>query len=254
MRTDRPLSRLKYTKWFIGALSVLVILAPVMAAAAPGALRKSKILPVATRWYLLAPPFSFHAAGVSLQLQAPLDRWVARDSTETLEDCQEQRNNMMRMYRSADITSTSVQIKQMIYHYSVCVFSADPRLKTYRFNARQSADDALLGDYEAGDHGLAGPFLQGAGFSENTHSLGDTRRENGNMSVPTMLLGIVVIAITGSLCGWLLEPRRNELYVWTPACPNEVEALRGCYCIIGPISHRSGATPRKYHSIGPACL
>jgi hypothetical protein len=43
-----------------------------------------------------------------------------------------------------------------------------------------------------------------------------------------MLLGIAIIAITGSLCGWLLEPCRNKLYVWTPACLNEIEALRGC--------------------------
>jgi hypothetical protein len=225
---DKSSARLKHTKWFVGALSALVILAPVMAAAAPGALRKSKTLPAVARWYLLAPPFGFHAPGVSLQLQAPLNRWVAMDSTETIEDCEEQRNNMMRMYLNADINSTAVQIKQLIYHYSVCVFSADPRLKTYRFDAFQSADDALLRDDEVGDQGLAGPFLQGAGFSDNARSPGDTRRENRNMSVPTMLLGIAIIAITGSLCGWLLEPCRNKLYVWTPACLNEIEALRGC--------------------------
>ena len=228
MKTDRPLSRLKRTKWFIGALSALVILAPVMAAAAPGALRKSKTLPAVARWYLLAPPFGFHAAGVSLQLQAPLNRWVGLDSTETIEDCEEQRNNMIRMYQSADITSTAVQIKQLVYHYSVCVFSVDPRLKTYHFNMSQAADDALLRNDEGGDQGLASPFLQGAGFSDNARSLRDTRCKNRNMSVPGMLLGIVIIAITGSLCGWLLEPRRHKLYVWIPDCLNEIEALRGC--------------------------
>jgi hypothetical protein len=211
---DKSSSRLRHTKSFVGALSALVILVPVMAAAAPAALRKSKTFPAVAKWYLLAPPFIFHARGLPLQLQAPLNLWATMDSTETIEDCEEQRNNMMRMYRSADISSPAVQIKQLFYHYSVCVSAADPRLKTYRFNGFQPADDVLLIDDGAGDHNLAGPFPQGAGFSDNAHNPSDTRPENRNMSVPTMLSGLAIIAITGSLCGWLLEPRRKKAFIF----------------------------------------
>ena len=217
IRTDakaKSSDRLKHTKWLIGALVVLTF---VMVAPAPAALGKSKSLSVVARWYLLVPPFLLYGPGFRVQLQAPLDLWVAVDSTDTVRDCEEQQNNMKRMYISADINSTAVQNKQLIYHYSVCVFSGDPRLANYRFKVSQAKGDALLRDNEAESHDLAGLCLRGAGLSDSTHSSSDARLKNRNMSVPTMLLGVVIIAITGSLCGWLVEPSRNRrFYLWIP--------------------------------------
>jgi hypothetical protein len=134
---------LKHAQWFIGALVIFMF---VMVASTAAALGKGKSLFVVAKWYLLVPPFVFHGPGCRVQLQAPLDLWIAVDSTNTLGDCEEQRNNMRRMYRSANINSTAVQVRQLVYHYSVCVFSADPRLANYRFKASQARADPLLRD------------------------------------------------------------------------------------------------------------
>jgi hypothetical protein len=204
---DKSSNEHKHSKCFISVLSVLVILMPVMAAAAPATHRKSNTISAVVRWYLLAPPFDSFAASPPLQLQAPLDRWVAMDSTESIKDCEEQRDNVTRMYRNADISSTAIQIKQLIYQYSVCVCSADPRIRDHNFKVIEVSSDNLLRlrNDKSGDH-LAGLFPLGVRFFTNTHRPSDTTLKNRNMSTPTLLLGVVIIAITGSLCGWLLEP------------------------------------------------
>ena len=45
--------------------------------------------------------------------------------------CDEERNNMVRMYRSGGMTSMATQFKLWLYHNSVCVSSADPRLREF---------------------------------------------------------------------------------------------------------------------------
>ena len=80
-------------------------------------------------WYLLTPPFSPPDPPGPLQLNAPLSQWNQMDSSDTAAGCEEQRSNMIRMYSSGDMTSVTIQFKLWLYHNSVCVSSADPRLK-----------------------------------------------------------------------------------------------------------------------------
>ena len=62
-------------------------------------------------WYLLTPPFVSGDPPGRLQLNAPLGRWSQMDSSDSASDCDEQRNNMVRMYRSGDMTSMATQFK-----------------------------------------------------------------------------------------------------------------------------------------------
>jgi hypothetical protein len=82
-------------------------------------------------WYLLTPPFVSGDPPGRLQLNAPISRWSQVDSSDTASGCDEQRNNMVRMYRSGDMTSMATQFKLWVYHNSVCVSSADPRLEGF---------------------------------------------------------------------------------------------------------------------------
>jgi len=66
-----------------------------------------------------------------LQLKAPLSRRSQIDSSDSASGCDEQRNNMVRMYRSGDMTSMATQFKLWLYHNSVCISSADPRLREF---------------------------------------------------------------------------------------------------------------------------
>lgn len=45
---------------------------------------------------------------------------------------------MKQMYKSADITSTAIQFELLLYHYAVCVSSADPRLAPSQRASAQS--------------------------------------------------------------------------------------------------------------------
>jgi hypothetical protein len=82
-------------------------------------------------WYLLTPPFVPGDPPGRLQLNAPLGRWSQMDSSDSASGCDEQRNNMVRMYRSGDMTSMATQFKLWLYHNSVCVSSADPRQRGF---------------------------------------------------------------------------------------------------------------------------
>ena len=92
-------------------------------------LRYAAALGVLAAWYLLTPPFAPGDPPGPLQLRAPLSQWNQMDSSDTASGCDEQRNNMVRMYSSGDMTSVATQFKLWLYHNSVCVSSADPRLK-----------------------------------------------------------------------------------------------------------------------------
>jgi hypothetical protein len=92
-------------------------------------LRHASALGLLAAWYLLTPPFAPGDPPGPLQLRAPLSQWNQMDSSDTASGCDEQRNNMVRMYSSADMTSAATQFKLWLYHNSVCVSSADPRLK-----------------------------------------------------------------------------------------------------------------------------
>jgi len=91
-------------------------------------LRHAAALGLLAAWYLLTPPFAPGNPPGPLQLDAPLSKWNQMDSSDTAAGCDEQRNNMVRMYRSGDMTSMAIQFKLWLYHNAVCVSSADPRL------------------------------------------------------------------------------------------------------------------------------
>jgi hypothetical protein len=91
-------------------------------------LRHTAALGLFSAWYLLTPPFVPGNPPGPLQLNAPLSQWNQMDSSDTAAGCNEQRNNMVRMYRTADITSVAIQFKLLLYHNAVCVSAADPRL------------------------------------------------------------------------------------------------------------------------------
>jgi hypothetical protein len=92
-------------------------------------LRHAAALGLLAAWYLLTPPFTPGDPPGPLQLNAPLSQWSQMDSSDTAPGCDEQRNNMVRMYRSADTTSVAIQFKLWLYHNAVCVSSDDPRLR-----------------------------------------------------------------------------------------------------------------------------
>jgi len=83
-------------------------------------------------WYLLTPPFTPGDPPGPLKLNAPLNQWSQMDSSDTDLGCEEQLDNMVRMYRSGDMTSIATQFKLWLYHNAVCVSSADPRLRIPR--------------------------------------------------------------------------------------------------------------------------
>ena len=106
------------------------------------------------RWFLLVPPFVLGNPPGPLQLKAPLGQWTELDSTETAADCDEQRNNMTRMYQSADTTSTTIQFGLLLYHYALCVPSADPRLRLGHRNHRLARNFTGLTGGNRGTIGL----------------------------------------------------------------------------------------------------
>ena len=85
-----------------------------------------------TVWYLLAPPFTPGDPPGPLQLNAPLSQWSQMDSSDTDLGCEEQLDNMVRMYRSGDMASMVTQFKLWLYHNALCVSSTDARLTSGR--------------------------------------------------------------------------------------------------------------------------
>ena len=95
----------------------------------PVALRHAVAAGLFAAWYLLTPPFTVGNPPGPLRLDAPLSQWTRTDSTDSAAGCNEQRDNMVRMYQSADMTVVSTQFNLLLYHSSVCVSSNDPRLR-----------------------------------------------------------------------------------------------------------------------------
>ncbi|HLK85936.1 MAG TPA: hypothetical protein VKT27_05460 [Candidatus Binataceae bacterium] len=95
----------------------------------PIALRHTAAAGLLAAWYLLTPPYAPGNPPGPLRLDAPLSQWTRTDSTDSAAGCNEQRDNMVRMYQSADMTVTSTQFNLLLYHNSVCVSANDPRLR-----------------------------------------------------------------------------------------------------------------------------
>lgn len=169
----------------------------------------AKAISRGTAWYLMAPPFTVGDPPGALQLRAPLSRWFEMDSAATAAGCDEQRDNMIRMYRSADVTSPAIQFKLLLYHYAVCVCSADARLNA-RKPRRLAQSFFSTANTSVAAKDFTGPLGQdGSDFSAKpSDSVCGAEQATDQISVTLMLLGLAAIAAFGSLCGWLLEPGR----------------------------------------------
>jgi hypothetical protein len=198
------------TKWLKGLIVVLIILVFTKSGtscASSETIRASAI----AGWHLIVPPFVPGDPPGPLQLRAPLSHWFETDLSETAVDCAEQRDNMRRMYRSADITSTAIQFELLLYHYAVCVSSADPRLAPSQRTAAQSF--ARLPEANLVATGYAGPPIQrGSDESADYHSGLALEADKSDMqiAVPMMLLTLMLMTTGGSVGGWLLEPGRGR--------------------------------------------
>jgi hypothetical protein len=198
------------TKWSRGSIVALIVLIYTRTeanSASSGAIRISTI----AEWHLIVPPFVPGDPPGPLQLRAPLSHWLEADSSENAVDCAEQRDNMTRMYRSAYITSTAIQFELLLYHYAVCVSSADPRLAPFQ---RASAQNfARLPEANLVATGYAGPPIQrGSDKSADYYSGQALEADQSDMhiAVPMMLLALILITTGGSVGGWLLEPGRGR--------------------------------------------
>jgi hypothetical protein len=191
-------------KWLKGSLLALIALTFFSAAATLAANESSKTSP---GWFLLVPPFVPGNPPGPLQLKAPIGQWTEMDSTETAADCEEQRNNMTRMYQSADITSTTIQFGLLLYHYALCVPSADPRLRLGNRDHRLAQSFTGLTEGNRVTTGYAGPPIQPS--SQVSPELpippGEAERSNEQRPILLMLLGLAVMGTAGPLGGWLRE-------------------------------------------------
>jgi len=197
----------KSLKGSIVALIILVFTKTGTSCASSETIRTSTI----AGWHLIVPPFVPGDPPGPLQLRAPLSHWFETDSSETAVDCAEQRDNMTRMYRSADITFTDIQFELLLYHYAVCVSSADPRLAPSQRASAQSF--ARLPEANLVATGYAGPPIQrGSDKSVDYHSGQALEADQSDMqiAVPMILLTLMLITTAGSVGGWLLEPGRGR--------------------------------------------
>jgi len=198
------------TKWLGGSIVALIVLMFTRTganSASSGAIEISTF----AQWHLIVPPFVPGDPPGPLQLRAPLSHWLEADSSENAVDCAEQRDNMTRMYRSADITSTAIQFELLLYHYAVCVSSADPRLAPSQRASAQSF--ARLPEAKLVATGYAGPPIQhGSDKSVDYHSGQAFEADQSDMqiAVPMILLTLMLTTTAGSVGGWLLEPGRGR--------------------------------------------
>jgi hypothetical protein len=191
------------TKWLRGSIIALIVLMFTRTganSASSGPIRISTI----AGWHLIVPPFVPGNPPGPLQLKAPLSEWTEMDSTKTAADCEEQRDNMTRMYQSGEITSLANQFEQLLYHYAVCASSADPRLKGRHPHLglpRNFIDGHLA------TTGYAGPPVE-SGFDlspEPSRMNRKAKQSDALGPVLMMLLGLAVMATVGPFGGWLLE-------------------------------------------------
>lgn len=174
------------------------------ASATHAAVGTTKTISPIAGWCLLVPPFVPSDPPGPLQLKAPLSDWTEMDSTKTAVDCEEQRDNMMRMYQSGEITSLANQFEQLLYHYAVCVSSADPRLKgryPHRGLPRSFIDGYLT------TTGYAGPPVERGSdlFPEPSSLNRKVEQSDARRPILMILFGLAVMATAGPLGGWLVE-------------------------------------------------
>lgn len=191
-------------KWLKGLLLALIALTLFRAAATLAASESSK---ASATWFVLVPPFVPGNPPGPLQLEAPLGKWTEMDSTKTAADCEEQRNNMTRMYQSADITSATIQFGLLLYHYAFCVSSADPRLRLGHRDHRHRLAQSFTGLEGNRVSSYAGPPVEpGSHVSpELPIPAREGERSDEQRPILMMLLGIAVMAAAGPLGGWLRE-------------------------------------------------
>jgi hypothetical protein len=192
-------------KWLKGSLLALIALTFFRSVAILAASESSK---TSARWFLLVPPFVLGNPPGPLQLKAPLGQWTELDSTETAADCDEQRDNMTRMYQSADTTSTTIQFGLLLYHYALCVPSADPRLRLGHRNHRLARSFTGLTGGNRGTIAYAGPPVQPSSDVSNELPIpdaGEAKRSSDQGPILLMLLGVVAMAAAAPLGGWLRE-------------------------------------------------
>jgi hypothetical protein len=191
-------------KWLKGSLLALIALTFFRAAVTLAASESSK---APATWFLLVPPFVPGNPPGPLQLKAPLGKWTEMDSTETAADCEEQRNNMTRMYQSANIASTTIQFGLLLYHYALCVSSADPRLRLGHRDHRLAQGFTGLTEDNRVSTGYAGPPIEPSFHVSPELPIPPSEGERSDEQRPilTMLLGLAVMAAAGPLGGWLRE-------------------------------------------------
>ncbi len=164
-----------------------------------------------TIWYLIVPPFVPGDPPGELQLQAPLARWSEIDSTATAADCEEQRDNMIRMYRSADVTSTTIQFELLLYHSSMCVSANDARLRAGRRHHRPTRTSGHINRSHRDLIDHPGPPVEfiPATFYETRSSPARATQPDLQGPIVMILIGLTLMAAAGSLGGWLHEVGRG---------------------------------------------
>ena len=195
-------------RWLKGSLPLLASIALTVSQAAntQAANESSKASP-RPGWLLLVPPFVPGNPPGPLELQAPLGRWIEMDSTGTAADCDEQRNNMTRMYQSANITSTGVQFALLLYHYAVCVSSADPRLKLRQRGHRLARKYSAFIQGNPITTAYTGPPVEPSSniSPEPPNSINEPEQRNDRDTVLLLLLAIGIMAAGGPLGAWWCE-------------------------------------------------
>jgi hypothetical protein len=197
------------SKWLLGSIVALIVLMFTKTGTSCASSETTRSSTIAG-WHLIVPPFVPGDPPGPLQLRAPLSHWFETDSSENAVDCAEQRDNMTRMYRSADITSTAIQFELLLYHYALCVSSADPRLASSQRVTGLSF--AQLPEANLVVTGYAGPPIQPGSDNSDYHSGQAFKADRSDMqiAVPMILLILMLITSAGSVGGWLLEPGRGR--------------------------------------------
>ena len=195
-------------RWLKGSFLALIILTFLKPTAAFGSTGRVRTTP-ATGWLLLIPPFAPSDPPGPLQLKAKLSHWTEMDSTATPADCEEQRNNMIRMSQSANIISPDIQFELLLYHYAVCISSSDPRLRLGRNGHRIVHSFRGFARHDRVSARYTGPPVEQSSFVApeapepplgNFGIFADPRTP-----ILLMLLGIVLMATVGPLGGWIQD-------------------------------------------------
>jgi hypothetical protein len=195
-------------RWLKGsflALFVVTLFRPTVIFGSPGDVKTGS----AAVWFLLAPPFAPTDPPGPFQLKAPLSQWTEMDSTETLGECEEQRNNMTRMSQSADIISPDIQFEMLLYHYAVCVSSSDSRLTLGRTGQRIVKSFSGFSRHDRVSAGYNGPPVEQSSFvapeSPPPNLEGPGIFVDPRTPILLILLALAIMAAVGPLGGWIQD-------------------------------------------------